>query len=245
MRTRDAYRYLAFELDTFSYILSTDDEGEEAGHDVGEFLETYNKMAAATGASALSARTLRREAVVSLANPIVAYAAYGTLRYLWNGATEVGVPAISFAGVRYLPMLRYRLAPYGTEWALVNELGGRVRPTQIELRVGRAPLATPWGIRVRQRGLPAWGAWSLDASVDVWRQPRLTKTAADPLTVHLRGGAYVRGRAERPLVPVWFSPQPATAVVEVGVKSAGFVPGEPLRGGLVVRGGIGLTLQAF
>ncbi len=242
MRPRDALRYLAFELDTLSYVLSTDDRGEEPGHDVASFLENYNTLAAAAGSPVRTIRTLRREALVALANPMVAYAAFGIGRYLWSGATDVAVPALSIAGVWYLPLLRYRLAPYGTEWSVVNELGGRIRPTQIELRVGRAPHATPWGIRVRQRELMSWREWSLEASVDAWRQPRLALMADEPPAARPRAGVQVRGRVERPLLPVWFSPDPATIVVEVGVKSAGFVPGEPLAGGLVLRGGLGVPL---
>ena len=243
MRPRDAIRYLAFELDTLSYVLSTDDEGEEPGHDVAAFLESYNTTAAAVGAATLTPRALRRQALVALANPMLAYAAYGIGRYLVTGATNVAVPVLSIAGVRYLPMLRYRLAPYGTEWSLVNELGGRIRPTQIELRIGRAPHVTPWGIRVRQRELTTWRAWILEASLDVWRQPQLALAAGESLTESPRTGLQVRSRVERPFLPVWFSADRATIVVDVGVKSAGFVPGEPLRGGLVVRGGVGLPLQ--
>lgn len=242
MRPRDALRYLAFELDTLAYILSTDDEGEEAGHDVAGFLQTYNDLAAATAAPQLTIRTLRREALVSLANPMLVYAVYGIGRYLWNGATDVGVPVLSIAGVRYLPMLRYRLVPYGTEWSLVNELGGRIRPTQIELRIGRSPRATPWGIGMRQRELTRWRKWSLDASIEVWRQPRLAGIVDEALMTNKRVGAQVRGRAERPLIPLWFSSNAATVIIDVGVKAAGFVSGEPLRGGVVARAGVGLPL---
>jgi hypothetical protein len=50
MEPRDALRYLLFEFDTQSYIASTDSEGAEAGHDVGDFLKTYNDLAASAGA---------------------------------------------------------------------------------------------------------------------------------------------------------------------------------------------------
>jgi hypothetical protein len=243
MRPRDAIRYLAFELDTLSYVLSTDDEGEEPGHDVAAFLDAYNTAAVMAGAPALTPRALRRRALIGLANPMLAYAAYGIGRYLVTGGTDVPVPALSIAGVRYLPMLRYRLVPYGTEWSLVNELGGRIRPTQIELRIGRAPDATPWGVRVRQREVAAWRAWVLEASVDVWRQPPLALAAEGSVSASPRTGLEVRGRVERPFLPVWFSAERATIAVDVGAKSTGYVPGEPLRGGLVVRGGVGLPLQ--
>jgi hypothetical protein len=52
----------------------------------------------------------------------------------------------------------------------------------------------------------------------------------------------MRGRAERPLVRLWSAARTATLVVDVGLKSEGFVPGEPLSAGPVLRVGIGLPL---
>lgn len=242
MNPRDAIRYLTFELDPLRYIASTDDQGEDPGHDVGDFLQTYNDLAAAAAAPPLTSRQLRREALVSLANPMAVYAAYGIARYLWNGATDVAVPAISIAGVRYLPLFRYRLTPYGTEWALVNELAGRMRPTEIEVRIGRSPQATPWGIGVRQRGVARWHEWRVDAAVDVWRQPPVATSDAGSLAFDSRVGTEIRGQANRPVVPVWFSTSRATLIIDVGAKSGGYIPGEPLRAGIVARAGIGFPL---
>jgi hypothetical protein len=243
-RPRDAIRYLTFELDTLSYVLSTD-EAEEPGQDVADFLHAYNDMAAAVGASPLTTRTLRREALVGLANPMLAYSVYGIARYVWDGSTNMPVPMASIAGVRYLPMFRYRLAPYGTEWSLVNELGGRVRPMQIELRVGRAPSATPWGIRVRQRQIALWRGWRADGAVDVWRQPPLANSGFDLSKTDTRIGGEFRARFERALSPVSSSVHRPTLVIDAGIKTSGFVAGEPLRGGLVLRAGVGLPLGAY
>jgi len=65
---------------------------------------------------------------------------YGVARYVWDGSTDVQVRLPSIAGVRYLPMMRDRLAPYGTEWSFVNELGGRIRPMRV--RTARRPFAS-------------------------------------------------------------------------------------------------------
>jgi hypothetical protein len=241
MRPRDALRYLLFEFDTQGYIASTNDD-EEPGHDVGDFLTTYNDLAAAAGAHTLTPRQLRRESLVGLANPLGAYALFGIARYWWNGATDVPVPTLSIAGVRYLPLVRYRLTPYGTEWSLVNALAGRMRPTEVEVRIGRSPLETPWGIGVRQRSVASWRGWSVDAAADVWRQPPIAGTDPRRIEFDLRTGARVRGRANHAVMPVWFSTSRATLVVEVGAKSAGYVPGEPLRAGIVARAGLGLPL---
>lgn len=241
MSPRDAYRYVTFELDTLRYIASTD-EDEEPGHDVADFLHTYNDLATAAGAPTLSVRRLKREALISLANPIAAYAAFGVARYWWNGDTNIPVPAISVGGVRYLPLFRYRLTPFGTEWALVNAFAGRTHPTEVELRIGRATLSTPWGIGARQRRVAAFGGWTLDAAVDIWKQPPVDDTNPRRIVLDARLGGRVRGRLSHPVVPVWFSTSRASVIVEVGAKSGGYVPGEPLRGGIVARAGVGIPL---
>jgi len=240
MTPRDAMRYLEFELDTLSYVWSTDDEGEGPGHDVFDFLEAYNELASGVGASTLSTRTLKRQALVGLANPMLAYAAWGIGRYIATGATDVAVPMLTVAGVRYLPLFRYRLTPFGTEWAVVNELGGRVRAMRVEFRVGRALDARPWGIAVRQRELSVWREWTVGLAGAVWHQPKFAESADEPFPPPTQFGVHVRGRLERPLIPVWFSTNRATLIVDVGVKSAGFVPGEPLGGGVVARAGVGI-----
>lgn len=228
MSARDALRYAGFELDTLLYVLGTDDDGEEPGQDVADFLATYNALALVSGAELLSTQTLKRRALASLANPMLGYAAWRIGRYLATGADEGAIPTLSIGGVRYLPLMRYRLTPFGTEWALVNEIGGRMRPTQVELRIGHAPNDRPWGLSVRHREIPAWNEWLIDVGMAVWRQPEF--------------GAQVRARLQRPLVPVWFSTDRATLIVDAGVKGEGYVPGEPLGAGPVIRAGIGLPL---
>jgi hypothetical protein len=242
IRPRDALRYLTFELDAITYILSTNPAGEKPGHDVTAFLDTYNDVATVMGARPLTVRTLQREALVGLANPMLAYAAAAVGWYVATGAPELTIATLSFGGVRYLPMMRYRLAPYGTEWSLVNELGGRIRPTTIELRVGQAPQATPWGVALSQRGIAAWRGWSIDAALEVWRQPRLALGDSAPSTPDARTGVLVRGRLQRQILPMWFSDQRGSFIADAAVKTNGFVPGEPLGGGIVLRGGVGIPL---
>jgi hypothetical protein len=242
MRPRDAMRYLAFERDTIDYVLSTDEEGEEPGHDVFGFLQDYNAAALLAGAPTLAAKTLRREVLVSLANPMLAYAVFGIGRYIWNGATDVLVPALDIAGVRYLPYMRYRLTPFGTEWAVINELAGRIRPLQIEARVGRSPGATPFGFGVRRENVVRVSAWRVDAGVELWRQPPIDGESFESITGPQRWGVQLRGRAERPLSRRWFGDTPLTFIADLAVKTQGYVAGDPIGSGLVARAGIGIPL---
>jgi hypothetical protein len=107
------------------------------------------------------------------------------------------------------------------------------------VRIGRSPAARPWAVAVRQRRFAAWRRWNIALGGDVWQQPPLADDAFDAVAGEARWGAAIRGRVERALVPVWFANTPATFIVEVGAKRAGFIPGEPLRGGVVARAGIG------
>lgn len=240
MRPRDAMRYLAFELDTLAYVLGTGDGPEEAGHDVFGFLEDYNAAAFAAGARELTAKNLRRQVLAGFANPMLGYAVFGIGRYIWNGATDVPVPALDIAGVRYLPYMRYRLTPFGTEWAVINELAGRIRPLQIELRVGRSPNATPFGVGVRREEVATLREWRLDVAAELWRQPPIDGDSFESITGAQRWGAQVRGRVERPLNRTRFGDRPLTLIVDLAVKTQGFVAGEPIGAGFVGRAGIGI-----
>jgi hypothetical protein len=241
---RTAIRYLNFELDTFYYVRGTGDDlaAEGAGHDVAQFLRTYNDVAVAAGATPLAPGTARREVLASLANPMFGMAAYAIGRYVWTGADNVTVPAFSIGDVRFLPLVRYQLTPYGTEWAVTSHLSGRRWPSRIEVRIGRAPGVRPCGLAVERRSLTTVQSWRIDLGAEVWRQPDVA-ARVDPASRPLETGLHIRGRAERPLLPVWFMAQKATAIVDVGVKTAGFVPGEPLGAGFVWRIGIGIPIK--
>jgi hypothetical protein len=233
-------RYLAFELDTLGYVFGTGDAPEEPGHDVFEFLQTYN--AVADSRSQLRARTLRREALVGLANPMLAYSIYGIGRYIWNGRTDVAIPMLRIGGVRYLPLLRYRLSPAGREISAVNKFGGSVRSTVVELRLGTWQGARPLGVNVHQRNVHTIKGWTLGAEGQVWRQPPVTGAATGQADALQWGGALF-ARVERPVTGSLFGAGRVTILVDVGAKSGGFVPGRPLRGGLVGRVGVGLPLD--
>jgi hypothetical protein len=87
--------------------------------------------------------------------------------------------------------------------------------------------------------------WRIAFTGDVWRQPPLalggrSDFGIETIGAELEWGAAVRSRVESP--PFHWPSFPATLVVEAGVKSSGFIKGEPLDGGVVLRAGLGLPL---
>ena len=243
---RAALRYLTFELDIFDYVRGTDDDPERPGHDVYDFVVLYNLAGSLVDADRLTPRMLRREVWISLANPMIASAAIAIGRYLATGRESSPVLALPLGEYRVMPALRYRLAPYGTEWIAGADIAVGDRVAQTGLRVGRAPLTTPWGLFVAADGWRA-GGWRMGVAGDVWRQPPLAlgparDFGASTIGDDLELGLLLRGRAESPAVRLWRVPLPLAFVVEAGAKTEGFVPGERLGGGLVLRAGLGLPL---
>jgi hypothetical protein len=246
MSPRTALRYLGFELDAFDYIQKTGDQPERAGHDVSDFLQLYNLTAEFVGADRITPRMIRRRSWLALANPVVASALVSIGRYVATGSPDGPVFAIPVGRLQVMPALRYRLTPYGTEWELAGDVRTGAGAAQIAVRVGEAPLARPWAVAARYSGL-SLRDWQLDLGVDLWRQPPLALGARDDFGIDVIGtgltwGGEARATAESAIATLWWSSTPATLIVDAGLKSQGFVPGEPLGPGLVLRAGLGLPL---
>jgi hypothetical protein len=243
---RAALRYLLFELDGFDYIQHTSDEPQRPGHDVSDFVVLYNLSAGAAGADEISPEKLRHESWISLANPMIASAVISIGGYLATGRTETHVLALPVAGWDVMPAMRYRLAPFGTEWAIVTDVAKGRRSGQLNVRSGRAPLTHPWGISAILDGFQ-WSGWTFEIGGDVWRQPPLALGAVpdfgiDVVGKELEWGGAARVRFESPGVRLWKSAPAVSLVIDGGGKSQGFIAGEPLDGGLVLRAGLGLPL---
>jgi hypothetical protein len=241
---RAALRYLEFQLDVFDYMRHTSDEPERAGHDVSDFVLLHNLAGEIVDAQPLLPRTLRRETWLNLVNPMVASAALSIGTYLATGDERGRVLALPLGDWRVMPGLRYELTPFGTEWELTTDVAWRAHAGDASLRVGRAPLTRPWGVTLSTPAIPV-KRWRLAVGGDLWRQPPLALGARPDFGLSVVGatlewGGAVRGRLESP--PIRRSPIPATVIVEAGVKSSGYVKGDPLDGGLVLRAGLGVPL---
>ena len=244
---RSGLRYLYFALDGFDYIQNTGDEPELPGHDVSDFLNIYNITAELVDAETLTPRTLRRQSFLNLADPMLASAAFSVARYLATGNLDGPVFQIRLGPVRVMPGMKYRLTPFGTEWAITSDVASSGHAGYVGVRVGRAPLTSPWGLSAGYAGVRL-KSWHIDVELEGWRQPPLALGGQPDfglgfIGADLEWGGQVRARAASPIVTFWGSQTPITLIVDAGLKSVGFVPGEPLGAGLVLRAGLGLPLD--
>src|SRR5262245_4494224 len=222
---RDARRYLYGEYDTIRYIRSVRPL-EEEGHDVGDFIHVYNDVAKTAGERTISARELRRNVLVSFANPLIAYAYYSTfISYVWQGRTNAPVPMIHIGGTRFLPMARFHLTSFGTEFVIDNAFVRSGRFIDVTLTSGRTIGARTWGIGLLGTRLASVRRWTIGGEGTVWRRPEW--------------GGRIAATAKRDLVSL--RGQSLALVVQGGFKTEGFAAGDDLHRGGFARVGAVLT----
>lgn len=218
---RDARRYLYGEYDTIRYIRGTHDV-EKQGHDVGDFLRTYNAVASDMGEESLSARTLRRRVLVSFANPMIAYSYYSTfISYVWSGQANAPVPTLHVGATRYLPMAHFHLTSFGTEWIIDNMFVRNGRFVDATISAGDTIGARTWGIGLQGTRLASFRQWTIDGEGHLWRQPEW-------------GGEFAAA-AQRQVAHR--AAHSVALVVQAGFKTNGFLAGERLHQGAFVRVG--------
>ncbi len=221
---RDARRYRYDEYDTIRYIRGTRDL-EKEGHDVGDFIRVYNDLATEVGEKRLSARGLRRNALVSFANPMLAYSYYSTfISYVWLGQRTAPVPMIHLGATRYLPMARFHLTPFGTEFVIDNTFVRNARFYDVRINTGQTIGSRTWSLGLQGTRLASIKRWSIDGEATIWHVPEWGEEFA--ATAH-------RTLAER-------GGHALALVIQGGFKTAGYVPGERLGQGAILRVGAAL-----
>jgi hypothetical protein len=241
---REAWLYFESRMAAVSYILSASPHSSE-GHDIANFLEQFEKACTAP-CKPLTRHQLQRRSLLALADPLLYYSMYGlAISYIGNGRTTGPMPLVPIGGgVRIMPSLGFTLAPHGTEWTLRTAVhqGQRAerrerRLTNVAVRVGNTGASSTLGLSARAADLLRLWRFRVDLAAEVWRQPELL---ADQTSGELQTGAGVVATTVVPLPRYLRSRWSDGIQVAAGYKSQGFVPGEPLSGGGLLRAGITL-----
>ena len=237
---REAWLYFESRMAALSYTLSASPTSSE-GHDIADFLDTFEEACSAP-CEPLTRRYVQDRVLIVLADPLLYYSIYGfAASYVGSGNATGPMPLIPVGGgVRVLPSLGYALAPYGGELVVRSSItSDRTgwRFTNIALRAGNTGASTTWGVSARMADVLQLRGLRFGLAVDMWRQPELlAEQTSAPL--HLGGGAMANTIVPLPrkFQTSWLQ----GIYVAAGYKTQGYVPGEQLSGGAVVRAGIAL-----
>jgi len=235
---RGAWLYLESRLDGLRYIRSVSPHSSP-GHDVRSFLEDFNDGCDPPSCSPLSASTLKRRALLMLGDPMLAYAGYTwAVSYLVQGRSSGGVPMIPLPhDIHYLPALRFEMTPYGTAVTTEHAFVRDHRLTRVTAGFGDTGREHAWDVGVDAHDALHGSWWHADLRAAVWRQPTLDSPPNSQ--VFMTGGlaaASARIQVGRggPVA------ERVNLLVQAGYKSDGFVRGERLHAGPIVRVGVAI-----
>ena len=241
---REGWLYFESRIAAVTYMRSASPTSPE-GHDAASFLETFEE-ACVTPCVPTTRDQMQRRSLLALVDPLLYYSIYGlAVSYIGNGNTTGPMPLVPLGGGwRVMPSLGYTLAPYGTEWTVRAALqqeqrarGRQRRITGVTVRVGDTGASSTWGVGVRTADvMQLWGL-RIAVSAELWRQPDLLADHTSDAQ-HMGGSAV--GTVILPLPRMLRSQWSDGIQISAGYKSQGFVPGEQLSGGPVVRAGIAL-----
>jgi hypothetical protein len=237
---RSAWLYAQSRIAGLLYIRSVSPQSEP-GHDVAAFLTDFNDGCFPPACTPLESQSLKRQALLVLADPMLAFSAYAFVAaYLVQGHPSSPVTMIPLGhGYGYLPAVGFAMTPYGTEWTTDHYIRAGSRLAKVSVRFGDTGTARAWGVGLRANHIAAHNRVAFDLAADIWRQPPIDiSTATTALATGGLAAATVHlaiGRAQ--------TAQRVGLLGEFGYKSGGFVPGERLSAGPVVRVGVALALD--
>jgi hypothetical protein len=132
---------------------------------------------------------------------------------------------IHFGATRYLPMVRFHLTSFGTEFVLDNAFVRNGRFIDVTLAWGQTVGARTWSIGALATRLASVRQWTIGGEGSVWHRPEW----GGEFAVTTSRALGTRG------------PYSLAFVAEGGFKTDGFAAGDPLYQGSFLRIGAALT----
>lgn len=216
----DAIDYIA-ESDKFSLTTNP-------GHDVISYVNHINNW---NGRQVITTSNLRSKNIVNLINPFIWLGLYSVGNYVDSGDRDWELPCIDIAGAKYLPSMSLYLAPWGPEYHLNNYIKDTNGKTyKVTLRYGKTGDKTGAGLGITANKLYSSMKFSIDGNAELWRQPEIdTSTAAASKE---KMGWMLSAKLNYAITKDFH------ANIQAGYKKAGFIPGESLSAGPVIKAGV-------
>lgn len=226
---REAWLYtVTFHDQTFYVESLADDIFDRQGHDIQAYIQEVNTYC---GQEALSRKKLRRLAWINLLDAMSLVSWSTWYDYLWSGNLYCELPSFTIGCVQLLPGARLTLAPYGPEVGGHSYFKLNDMPGFIYARYGDNCGVHSYGFGIEMDSVFTNGDWIFGFKWDLWKQPFILTESFD---TNSQWGTLILAKASY----CWTNR--VSFLLELGGKTAGFVPGEELNRGIVARVGIQL-----
>lgn len=230
---RESMHYLISFSDLTKYVLSTNYKTAKNSNDIVNYIDvTYHGRSREA-----ELKKLKRKVIVNFLNPFPYLSLYTFFKtYFWKGNSENSLPMVPFWGVDYLPSFRFGLSPYGYEICSEHYLRTSNNVINFYCRYGEPGLHKNWGSGLYVSNLFSASFISFDGYFHIWKQPEL-------LTSHSQYSSKTENYGYAVLLTGFFPPMKRkhfNFLVQIGVKSRGFLEGENLSRDTIVRVGLSL-----
>jgi hypothetical protein len=180
---------------------------------------------------AISVTKLKSRVILNFLDPFTLGWFYCLYNY-GRANVETEIPMFRIGSLKYLPGFQFSLTPFGYEYHLENLLVDSSRVVVLTATAGPADDANSWSLRCRTTNLWKTGPFGLDLTSAFWSQPSLQINGYASSGWSLGGLLYAAASCKI---------SDFTALrVELGYKSRGFIEGEPLDKGVILRAGLNL-----
>lgn len=233
---RDANLYFVGRLALTTYALRTHDLYAAGGNDIAGYISLVRERNPHVTLANIQANSL-----LNLADPLtLAWFYQYFYRYLYCGEAETPVPMLHVAGIQYLPGFRVALTPFGYDYYLENMVVHANKVLVVSIGIGTADQGTSAIVKISAPNAWSNRLWTFGMDLDAWRQPPLdissTLTslyATVPMRTWDLGGLATANISYH--VSSTFG-----LLLKGGYKTQGFVEGEALAAGPIIRAGIEL-----
>jgi hypothetical protein len=239
---RDRFLYVASACNLPLYVLGTY-AGILGGpsNDISQYLSLVDETETARAAPPIPLERLAAYSLISFADPFLYASLWSYGRYIVTGHAYARMPMLRMGMVEYLPAFNLGLSPFGPEFIMHNYVRSARRLWEATVRVGDPTYSTFFGGSLRVDpvllGLSIGDVpVLLDGEVSLWYQPVLPIPDDHPILLAGIGDGGLGGLIAI-ATDVAVLPR-CGLTVQLVAKTDGFVPGEPLRGGLYLRAGL-------
>jgi hypothetical protein len=230
---RDANLYFVGRLALTQYALGTHDlQSAFTGNDIASYI-----IFVAERNPKVTLANIRANSLLNFADPLtLAWFYQYFYRYLVCGDVETPMPMIHVGGIQYLPGFRVALTPFGYDYYLENMLVHDHKVFIVSLGMGTADHGTSAILKMEAPNAWSNRLWTVGIDFDAWRQPPLdlSSNLFFPVTGDWNYGALATAHIAYQVSPTF------VLSMQGGYKTQGFIEGEALGAGPIIRAGIEL-----
>lgn len=241
---RQGLLYFIAQNNLLLYLWSTrytKPENISPGNDMVQYVNIINYFYPIPADKMYDVEKLSNQSLISFVNPLQIYSALSFLyTYAIKGQKQLKkIPMIKFGNIRYLPALNYSLTPFGSQYHFINYIRYKTMLFSGDFNLGDNTFNNFSGLSIKGYNIINKKRMSLNFHLDVWNQPDLElEIYSTPNSTNKIGEAFKMDLMLRP-----FDIKNRLGLfVQTGYKTKGYIMGEPLAEGFILRYGLSMHL---